>query len=204
MQWRLLEVTQDTHHPFLNLFTLHYEVTKKDGTTSPYSYYVASRNSLEELRAKTKDYGRPDGVVLALYFIDPESQEVSVMMTRQFRPALGGYMTSFPAGLLDSNDKDDIEAAIREAKEESGAIITDIEHLVPSCPTSSGLSDELDSLLLARIDHLEKNALEEFEDISPRLVPLKTVKEWMKDPAHYVIPMMARLTLLYLIERFHV
>ena len=204
MKWRFLSATQDTDHPFLNLFTLHYEVEKDDGTKSPYSYFVASRNGIDSIKAKTRDYSHADGVVLALYSLDMETHEVSVMMTRQFRPALGGYMVSFPAGLLDPDDQDDFEAASREAKEEAGALISSWEVLCPPCPTSSGLSDELDSLLLGRIESLEENRLEEFEDISCSLIPLKTIAQWLKDPTHYVIPMMARITLLYLLERFSV
>ena len=139
---------------------------------------------------------------MALYHVDPETKEVSILINTQFRPALGAYMTSFPAGLLDPEDEDDTVAAIREAKEESGVEITDLERLVPPSPTSSGLSDEIDSLILARIVRLGKSRLEDFEDIKSRLVPLKDIPAMLSDTDRYVIPLPARLTLLYLLERF--
>ena len=202
MRWSYLYADQDTYHRFLNLYTLHYEVTKDDGSKAPYEYYVASRNSLETLKAKKPDFSRPDGVIMALYHVDPETKEVSILINTQFRPALGAYMTSFPAGLLDPDDEDDTVAAIREAKEESGVEITDLERLVPPSPTSSGLSDEIDSLILARIVSLGKSRLEDFEDIKSRLVPLEDIPAMLSDTDRYVIPLPARLTLLYLLERF--
>ena len=202
MQWRFLSADKETDHRFLNLFTLHYEVTKEDGSISHYPYFVASRNELDQLQAKNPHFDRPDAVVLCLYYQDPNTEEVSVIITTQFRPALGRYLTSFPAGLLDPQDKDEIEAAKREALEESGVVIDDIEVISPPSPTSSGLSDEVDSLLLARIVEFKEKRLEEFEDIRCRLVPLKEIPNILEDTAHYVVPLTARLMLRYLLERF--
>lgn len=202
MKWKFVSANQDTFHRFLNLYTLHYEVEKDDGEMAPYSYFVASRNELGALKAASPSFSRPDGVILALYYVDPETGEVSVLLTRQFRPALGAYMTSFPAGLLDPGDRDEIEAARREAREESGVEIDDIELLSPPAPTSSGLSDELDSLVLARIVSFSEKHLEEFEDISCRLCPLSEVRDLLSDHAHYHVPLPARMTLLYILERF--
>ncbi len=66
MKWTLKEVIQETNHPFLNYFTLVYDVEKPDGHHT-YSYYMASRRSKDELICQTKDISRPDGVVIPLY-----------------------------------------------------------------------------------------------------------------------------------------
>ena len=200
MDWKIEEVKQDTNHRFLNEFTLNYSV--KDGdSVKPYSYFAASRNDKDHLRAITKDYSRPDGVIMCLYYVDPTSKEVSILFTTQFRPAMGTYMTSFPAGLMDKEDNSPSDTATREALEEAGAIITDIEELCPASPTSSGLSDEMNAFLLARIVSFKRNDLEAFEDISTRLVPLSEVKAMLKD-SNYIIPLPTRLCCLYVLERF--
>ena len=200
MEWKLVSIDQETNHPFLNFFTLHYEVTR-DGETHPYSYFLASRRSKDELRAKVGEYSRPDGVMMALYRVDPKDGEVSVLLTRQFRPAIGAYVTSFPAGLLDPKDKDECEAAKREAEEEVGLLISDLERISPAAPTSSGLSDEMCAFVMAKVVGSTKQHLEEFEDISHRFVSLAELKKLLDDPKEF-FPLTIRLVCLLLLARF--
>lgn len=42
MKWKLVSVSKETDHPFLNFYIRHYEVEKKDGKHL-YDYYVSSR-----------------------------------------------------------------------------------------------------------------------------------------------------------------
>ena len=198
MKWFLKAITKETNHPFLNSYVLHYSI-EKDGQIRPYEYYLASRHDKDELIAKTHLYQRPDGVIMALY--EKKEDGIRVLMTKQFRPAIGAYLTSMPAGLLDAEDDDLFIAAKREAKEESGAEITDLELLAPASPTSSGLSDELDAVVLGRIVGFGETHLEASEDISARLYTLKEIKAMMNDKA-YFIPLLVRMILLYLLERF--
>ena len=65
-----------------------------------------------------------------------------LLITSQFRPALNRIVTSIPAGLVDPKD-DIFGCAKREALEEGGVIIDNLELICPASPTSSGLSDEL-------------------------------------------------------------
>src|SRR5574344_615876 len=161
MKWTLKDVIQETNHPFLNFFTLVYDVEKADGHHE-YRYFMASRRSKENLVCRTQDHKKPDGVIIPLYYIDPQTHQIFLLMTSQFRPPLGTYVHSFPAGLIDGNE-DPFTAATREAQEEVGAKITDLELLAPASPTSSGLSDESNCVVLARVIGYEKRNLEEFE-----------------------------------------
>ena len=201
MEWKLKDIIQETNHPYLNFFTLVYEVSK-DGKKSEYRYFLASRHSKETLLAKCHDFSKPDGVLIPLYYINPEDKQIYFLLTRQFRPAVGSYVTSLPAGLADKDDKDSFEVAKREALEEAGAIISDLELISSPSPTSSGLSDEIDSIVLARIERFETSSLEEFEDIKTNLYPLEEVKKMLNDREHCLFPLTIRLILLYLIERF--
>lgn len=201
MKWTLKEVRKETEHPFLNFYTLTYDVEDENGHHD-YSYFMASRHDAESLLARTGDTSRPDGVLIPLYYIDPKDGSISFMMTRQFRPAVGKYVTSMPAGLLDPEDNDLFTCVKREALEEAGAIVDDIEILCPAAPTSSGLSDELDAVCLARITGFAHNELEAFEDISSALKSREEVETMLQDPEHYFIPLNIRMILLYLLERF--
>ncbi len=200
MKWTLKEVIKETEHPFLNFYTLVYDVEDENGHHC-YRYFAASRHDTDSLLAKTGDTSRPDGVLIPLYYVDPKTKKTSFLLTKQFRPAVGKYVTSMAAGLLDPEDADIAECVKREAKEEAGALVDDIELLCPAAPTSSGLSDELDAVCLARIVGFEQASLEAFEDIKSSLKTRDEVVEIMKNP-EYFIPLNIRMILLYLLERF--
>jgi ADP-ribose pyrophosphatase len=197
MKWTLLKAVKETNHPFLNYYTLYYDVEKADGH-HPYSYFMATRKKEGFLVSQTKDYTKTDGVLIPLYYIDPSTKKISFLFTTQFRPPLNNYVHSVPAGLVDGDD-DVKTTAIREAKEEVGADITDLEVLCLPCPTSSGLSDEMNSVVLGRITSFEYKNLEEFEDIEYELVPLEKVEEYMD--THFMA-MQVRMLMKYLVLRF--
>ncbi len=199
MDWKLVNIVKETSHPFLNFYTLTYEVDKGSGKKE-YRYFMASRHDVKNLLVNSGNTSRPDGVILLLYKKDKEGN-VSILMNKQFRPAIGRYVTSVPAGLMDQEDSSIEETARREAKEESGAILKEVELLVAPGPTSEGLSDELDCVILSEIDHFESNRLEEYEDIDSGLVPLKRVKEMMNDP-QYLFSLPLHCLLLYVFSRF--
>lgn len=200
MKWHLKQIKQETSHPFLNFFTAVFDVEKEGHSHHEYEYYFASRHDIDHLMLKTKDFNHADGVVMPLYYIDDKGK-VSLLMTRQFRPAIGAYLTSFPAGLIDKSDDDLFSAVKREAKEEAGVEITDLEILAKPGATSSGLSDEINAVVLARITSFNHNSLEEFEDIKTSLVPLEELKK-MFDDDNYHFPVNIKILCLYLLERF--
>lgn len=145
-----------------------------------------------------KDYSRTDGVLIPLYFINPKTGLLSTIITTQFRPALNNYVYSIPAGLVDDNE-DLFISAKREALEEVGANISNLELLAKSSPTSSGLSDELNSIVLAKIDSFSSNSLEEFEDIKFKIVAFKDLEEYLKDK---FVALQVQIIFKYLLLRF--
>ena len=200
MDWKYLGCEKETEHRFLNFYTVDYNVKKDDGTYKDYHYFVASRNeSKEELRAYTKDFTRPDAVLIGCYLL--EDGKLSLLLTKQFRPAVNREVISFPAGLMDKEDKSVEETAIREAKEETGYDVDDVEILIPPSPTSEGLSDECNSVVLAKLKSKGASHKEEFEDIKAKVYSVEEVKELLADENN-LFSNSARLLILYLIERF--
>ena len=198
MHWKLKDIIQETNHPYLNFFTFVYEIS--DGKqVKEYRYYVASRHQKDKLYALHHS-SRPDGVLIPCYHINDKG-EVSLLITSQFRPPLNRIVTSIPAGLLD--EKDDVfTAAKREALEEGGVIIDVLELLAPASSTSSGLSDEVNAIVLGKIVGFSNNKLEEFEDIKTRLIPLDELVK-MLDDDNYFFAMNVRLLVKYLFLRFN-
>ncbi len=197
MKWLLKKIDKETNHRFLNFYTLHYDVDGK-----PYSYFLASRNEeISSLRCTQRSISRPDAVLIGAYQIQ-ENGSVSFLLEKQFRPALNRDVYSFPAGLMDPGDKDEAETSARELGEETGFVLESVEVLLPPSPTSEGLSDECNSVVLAKLSHGKKEAhKEEFEDISCRLYSSEEVRKLLNDPS-ILFSNSARLLILYLLERF--
>ncbi len=78
-----------------------------------------------------------DGVV----GIVPFTNEGEVVMIRQFRPPVNGYVIELPAGLRDPGEKPE-DAARRELIEETGYAAGELRFLTEG-PLSSGLSSEI-------------------------------------------------------------
>ncbi len=201
MKWKFKTSKKDTNHPFLNLYVVEYEVTKDDGSIRPdFPYFVASRNQKdEELRINKQDFKRADAVLVGAYTI--KDGQLFLLLERQFRPALNHDVISFPAGLCDKDDKDITTAALRELKEETGYIATDFEMIVPPSPTSEGLSDECNAVVICQLLSQGKDNKEEFEDISAKLYSVEEVKALLADE-NVIFSNSARLLVLYLLERF--
>lgn len=69
MKWTLVDIIKETDHPFLNFYTLKYEVKEDNGDIKQYQYFLASRHNEDELYA-LKRTNRPDGVVIPCYYKD--------------------------------------------------------------------------------------------------------------------------------------
>ena len=199
MKWTYLGSSKETEHRFLNFYVMHYEV-EEGSSKKPYDYFLASRNEcLEELRAFTHNIYRPDAVLIGAYLL--KEGNIFFLLEKQFRPTLNRYVYAFPAGLMDKEDVDEISAAKREAKEETGYEIDHVVRLLPPSPTSEGLSDECNSVVCCRLRKQGNCAKEEFEDISSRLYSENEVYALLSDP-DVMFSNSARLLMLLLLERY--
>ena len=77
--------------------------------------------------------------------IDPEGKMVLV---RQYRKAAEDVLLEIPAGKLDVDDEEPINAACRELQEETGYMAINMQHMT-SFYTSVGFSDEIIHLYFA-------------------------------------------------------
>ena len=199
MKWTYLGSSKETNHRFLNFYVMHYEVDE-GAIQKPYDYFLASRNEKQDdLRAHTGNITRPDAVLIGAYLF--KNDNIYFLLEKQFRPSLNRYVYAFPAGLTDKEDKDEIEAARREAKEETGYEIEHVVRLLPPSPTSEGLSDECNSVVCCRLKERGESAKEEFEDIDSRLYSEEETYALLNDP-NVLFSNSARLLLLLLLERY--
>lgn len=80
--------------------------------------------------------------------IVPVTDDKEVLLIRQFRPPVNGYVIEFPAGLNDRGDTLE-EAARRELLEETGYSARELIFLTKG-PMSSGASGEILTVFLAK------------------------------------------------------
>jgi len=133
---RIRKVAKQTSNRFLNMYEL--EVIHRDGKTSP--YYMASRiEDPAKIKAVTKD-NNPNGVIM--YGIFGEQKD-KVVLVRQYRYPIGGYVYEFPAGLVEPGENL-TDAGIREMYEETGLTFAPVEAGCYTKPffTTVGMTDE--------------------------------------------------------------
>ena len=133
---RIRNVKKQTNNRFLNMYEL--EVSHRDGKISP--YYMASRmDDPMQVKAVTKQ-NEPNGVIM--YGVYGENKD-HVVLVRQYRYPIGGYVYEFPAGLVEPGE-DLTQAGVREMYEEAGLVFTPVDAGCYMKPffTTVGMTDE--------------------------------------------------------------
>ena len=152
---RIGRIEKKTDTPYLNFYQL--EAEHRDGRISP--YYVASRaKDIAHLKAVTGK-NAPDGVIL--YGVYGPRKDKLVLI-RQYRYPLGGYVYEFPAGLIEDGE-DMLSAGIREMYEETGLSFQPRESGSYSRPffTTVGMTDESCSMVFGYCSGTPTNAHQE-------------------------------------------
>ena len=119
-----------TDEKWVNLFAVTYEHNGHTGR-----WVFASR--------RKKPYGRKtagDAVIIVPILVE-KGQPNRLVLIKEFRVPVGGYIHAFPAGLLEKGEK--IEQAVRrEMLEETGLEVLRFKRITPALYSTSGLSDE--------------------------------------------------------------
>lgn len=171
------KVTQVTHNRFLNMFDL--DVIHRGG--DPGLYHVASRaRSIEELKLSTKE-NKADGVII--YALYGEKRD-RVVLIRQYRYSIAGYIYEFPAGLVDEGE-DFHAAGIRELKEETGLDFHPLEvDPIYSRPyfTTIGMTDESCAAVYGTADgSISREGLEDSEEIEVVLADRAEIRRILRE-----------------------
>ena len=99
--------------------------------------------SLPNGKPAVREYVKHVGAVAVL----PLTDQKEVLCVRQYRYAHRCILTEIPAGKLDSKDEDHVEAALRELREETGALTQTLTHLGTYRSTPAILDEKVDLYL---------------------------------------------------------
>jgi ADP-ribose pyrophosphatase len=113
--------------------------------------------------------------------IVPVTEEKEVLLVRQFRPPVNGYVIEFPAGLM--SEKEDVlkEAAMRELIEETGYSAENMVYLTEG-PLSSGASGEvLTAFVATDLVFQGMGKQDETEDIEVLKIPISEIYQRLSD-----------------------
>ena len=170
---RISAIKKLSDNRYLNLYEL--DATFRDGNRAP--YYVASRRkNVDTIKAATHD-NRADGVIL--YGVYGENKD-KVVLIRQYRYPVDGYVYEFPAGLVEP-DEDMLEAGIREMFEETGLAFTPVQTARPFF-TSVGMTDESCGTIFGYCSGAPSTAHQEgSEDIQVVLADREECKRILKE-----------------------
>ena len=130
------KITKKIGNRFLNFYEL--EAVHRDGSVSP--YYMVSRNPDPDTLKAVAHHNNPDGVIL--YGVYGEEKD-KVVLIRQYRYPIGGYVYEFPAGLVEPGE-DLLTSGTREMFEETGLTFTPVDAGALSKPffMTVGMTDE--------------------------------------------------------------
>ena len=174
---KIKHIRQATQNPFVNLYDL--EVENRLG--KPGKYYVASRaKEISALELSTKKQ-KPDGVII--YSLYGEARD-RVVLIRQYRYAIDGYIYELPAGLVEPGE-DYHASAVREMREETGLTLhplkVDTMYEKPYY-TTIGMTDECCGTVYGYADgQISGDALEDSEEIEVVLADREEVRRILRE-----------------------
>lgn len=117
---------------FISMYNAHYETE----TGNEKIYEMISRDKdIKDLEGINND--KCDAIVLIM-----ESEDHGkILLSKEYRMAVGGVAINFPAGLIDPGETAEV-AARRELKEETGLDIVSITKILPMSYSGVGVTNE--------------------------------------------------------------
>jgi ADP-ribose pyrophosphatase len=158
------KVEKITNEKWLNLFAATFEHNGHSGR-----WLFASRHA--------KPYGEhPGDAVIIVPVLRVPGEPPRLVMVKEFRVPVGGYVHAFPAGLLEPGESIE-ETVHRELLEETGMEVVAIKRITQPLYSSSGLTDEAVAMAFveARSTPLTKPKLEAAEDLEVVLLDFAEV-----------------------------
>ncbi len=156
-------------------FIDRYDITYTAADGQKKVYEMISRNHDIRTAEEVQNCGT-DGVVI----VATDEQGDKILLNREFRMAVGGYVYNFPAGLVDSGETPE-EAAARELKEETGLDLISIEDKLYDSYSAIGFSNETNAVVIGKAAGAFAPSNSALEEIQAAWYSREQVRELLKD-----------------------
>jgi ADP-ribose pyrophosphatase len=156
------EVTKLTDERWINLFAATFENRGHHGR-----WVFASRKAVPHKDASG------DAVIMVPVLRNP-GEPPRLVLIREFRVPVGGYVIGFPAGLIEPGETAE-STARREIVEETGLTVTAVKRVTQPLLMSSGLTDEAAALAFVDVAGTPAPQLEASEALDVLLLDYEAI-----------------------------
>jgi ADP-ribose diphosphatase len=164
---KIIDSTIVTKLKFVTLFAVSY----LDQKGNKKGWHMVSRG--EQPKCITGENRSVDATIIVPY----HRQEQKLVVIKEFRVPVGGYMYGFPAGLLDPGEDISVTAG-RELHEETGLDLTKVYRHSPALFSSAGITDETIAMVFAEVEGMPSiRHNEDSEDIEVYLMDREEVRD---------------------------
>ncbi|HAJ73595.1 MAG TPA: ADP-ribose pyrophosphatase [Lachnospiraceae bacterium] len=155
---------------FITSYDITYETM--DGQTKVYEMISRDNNA-----TTLADLNNPkvDSVVLML----TNETEDKILLSREFRLAMGAWVYNFPAGLIDPGETPE-ESARRELWEETGLELVSIDDVLFESYAAIGFSNEKNVCIVGKARGEFRKSTSSFEEIEPGWFTAQELSELLK------------------------
>lgn len=155
---------------FITRYDLTYETV--DHKTKIYEMISRKKNleSIEDVKG-----GKPDAVVI----IATDETGERILVDKEFRMAVGGWVYNFPAGLIDPGEEP-LESAKRELWEETGLELYEVNDLIGPSYSAVGFSNEINVCVVGKARGEFKESTSTVEEIEPGWYTKAEIRELLK------------------------
>ena len=156
---------------FITTYNAEYET--EAGNKKIYEMVSRDKNitSLEDLKRE-----KCDAVVLII--TSPDGQKI--LLSREYRMAVGGFAYNFPAGLIDEGENPE-EAAARELWEETGLKLVSIDEVLPMSFSGVGVTNEKSCCVIGTAEGEFAPSTSDEEEIEARWYTKEEIRELLKE-----------------------
>ena len=167
---KFIGITKVNEGRFITSYNAEYETNL--GNRKIYEMVSRDKNitSLEDLTRE-----KCDAVVLIITSKDGDK----ILLSREYRMAVGGFVYNFPAGLIDAGETPDVAAA-RELWEETGLKLVSIDEILPMSFSGVGITNEKSCCVLGKAEGEFAPSTSDEEEIEARWYTKEEVRELLK------------------------